>query len=170
MKMAHLKLIAGAGARERLRWAREHLYSLLILSPLVLGLTYFGVGRLVSTNEDVVLPPGVSVALAFVAAAGLIVLSMSRASAEVYHLRSPLTLFDTLPVAAETHLYAALAERVARTSAVGAAALVARTVFGGTLADAWLVPPLVLFVSAASLAEVLAAPVWANRSRARNAW
>ena len=78
--MNHLKLIAGAAARERVRWAREHLYSLLILSPLVLGLTYFGVGRMVSTNEDVVLTPPWSAALAFVTAAGLILLSMSRAS------------------------------------------------------------------------------------------
>ncbi|HZB47088.1 MAG TPA: hypothetical protein VE360_17650 [Pyrinomonadaceae bacterium] len=170
MKMNHLKLIAGAAARERLRWAREHLYSLLILSPLVLGLTYFGVGRMVSTNEDVVLTPLWSAALAFVTAAGLILLSMSRASAEVYHLRSPLTLFDTLAVAADTHLYAALVERVARTSAVGAAALVARTVFGGTLADARLAPPLILFVVLVALAEVLAALAWVHWSRARKTW
>ena len=168
--MTHLKLIAGAAARERLRWAREHLYSLLILSPLVLGLTYFGVGRMVSTNEDIVLTPQATAALAFVTAAGLILLSMSRASAEVYHLRSPETLFDTLAVAADTHLYAALVERVARTSAVGAAALVARTVFGGTLADAWLAPPLILFVVLVALAEVLAALVWVHWSRARKTW
>ena len=167
--MTHLKLIAGAAARERLRWAREHLYSLLILSPLVLGLTYFGVGRMVSTNEDIVLRPLTSAALAFVTAAGLILLSMSRASAEVYHLRSPETLFDTLPVSADTHLSAALVERIARTSAVGAAALVARTVFGGTLADAWLAPPLILFVVLVALAEVLAALVWVHWSRARKA-
>src|SRR3712207_2857973 len=98
MKTPHLKLIVGAAARERVRWAREHLYSLLVLSPLVLGLTYFGVGRLVRTNEELVLSPEQSAALAILTAAGLLVLSMSRASAELYHARGPMSLFDTLPV------------------------------------------------------------------------
>ena len=167
MKTSHLKLIVGAGARERVRWARTHLYSLLVLSPLVLGLTYFGVGNLVSTNADFELSPFASAALAVLTAAGLIVLSLSRATAEVYHTRGPLLLFDTLPVAADTHLYAALVERAARTSAVGVAALVARSLLGGTPADASLMPPLVLFVALASLAEVLAALAWVHWSRAR---
>lgn len=166
--MTHLKLIIGAGAREHLRWAREHLYSLLILSPLVLGLTYFGAGRVVSTNAEWVLSPAASAAAACAFAAGLIVLSMSRAGAEVYHLRRPEALFEALPVEADTHLYAALVERAARTSAVGTGALVARTVFGGTLADASLVAPLVLFVALVVLAETLAALELIHWSRARS--
>ena len=166
--MAHLRLIIGASARERLRWAREHLYSLLILSPLVLGLTYFGVGRLVSTNAEWALSPASSVGLAAACAAGLIGLSLSRASAEIYHLRTPETLFDTLPVSTDTHLSAAVIARVAHTCGVGAAALVARTIFGGALADARLVAPLALFVVLVALTEILASLEWIHWSRARH--
>lgn len=165
--MKHLRLIVGAAARERVRWAREHLYSLLVLSPLVLGLTYFGVGRLVQTNEDLVLSPAQSALLAVLVTAGLLVLSMSRASAELYHARGPHALFDTLPVEAETHFHAALVERLARTSAVGAAAVVARTILGETLADVSFVVPLVLFVAVASLGELLAAMAWVHWSRVK---
>ena len=45
--MHQLRLIAGAWALEGGRWARENLYALLVLGPLVLGMTYFGVGRMV---------------------------------------------------------------------------------------------------------------------------
>jgi hypothetical protein len=36
MNMTHLKLIAGAVALEGWRAARQHLYSLLVLTPLIL--------------------------------------------------------------------------------------------------------------------------------------
>jgi hypothetical protein len=166
--MTHLRLIIGASARERLRWAREHLYSLLILSPLVLGLTYFGVGRLVSTNAEWALSPASSLGLAAACAAALMGLSMSPASAEVYHLRRPETLFDTLPVSTDTHLYAAIVARVAHAGGVGVAALVARTIFGGALADALIAPPLVLFVALVALAQILAALEWIHWTRARH--
>jgi hypothetical protein len=41
---AQLRLIVGAWLTEDLRWARRNLYALLVLTPLVLGMTYFGVG------------------------------------------------------------------------------------------------------------------------------
>ncbi|MGB8509979.1 MAG: hypothetical protein WCD76_16495, partial [Pyrinomonadaceae bacterium] len=99
----HLKLITGAVARDELRWARQHLYALLILSPLVLGMTYLGVGRLIAEHPELEPSANVAIVLSVLAAACLAALSMSRASVELYHLRAPESVFDTLPVSADTH-------------------------------------------------------------------
>src|SRR3712207_1287290 len=103
--MNHLLLIVGAGVLDGLRWARQNLYALLILSPLVLGMTYFGVGRIL---RDAAWEPsrGEALALAVLTTLCLVVLAMSRASAEIYHTRRPEALLDTLPVAPDTHLHA----------------------------------------------------------------
>ena len=45
--MLHFRLIVGASAREGLRWARQYLYALLILSPLLLAFVH----RTVLTEE-----------------------------------------------------------------------------------------------------------------------
>jgi hypothetical protein len=158
--MNELKLIVGAVALEGRRAARQHLYSLLVLSPLVLGMTYFGVGRLVEENAELQPTPALALVLAVAAAASLLALCMSRASVELYHLRTPESLFDTLPVQTEVHLYAALLRRAARTAAVGGAALVGRTLVGGTLWDAALWAALFVFVCVLALGEVLAALEW----------
>ncbi|HVF56346.1 MAG TPA: hypothetical protein VM934_09360 [Pyrinomonadaceae bacterium] len=169
--MAHLRLIVGAQLRDELRWAREHLYSLLILSPLVLVLTYVGVGRLVRDNAVWQLSPPENAALASVVVACLVALGLSRVSGELYHSRSPESFLDTLPIAPDTHLFAALCRRITRTAAVAFVALVGRTIFeGGPLADASLIPLLALFIMLTALAEVLAALEWIHwghrRSRA----
>lgn len=167
--MAQLKLILRARARETARWAREHLYTLLVLGPLVLVMTYFGVGRMVRENADWQLSPAFSASLAIAGAACLIALSLSRASMEIYHLRTPETVFDTLPVSVRTHLYAALAARAARTTVLGVAALVARTFFeGGGWLDVALWPSLLLLVAVVALCEVLTALVWIHRGHVRS--
>src|SRR5918911_371527 len=97
--MAHLRLVVGAWLTEDLRWARRNLYALLVLTPLVLGMTYFGVGRMVREAEW--RPTDWEVAVACVAAAAcMIALSLSRAGLEIYHLRRPESVFDSLPVGA----------------------------------------------------------------------
>lgn len=166
--MSHLRLIAAAALRERARWARQHLYLLLVLGPLVLGMTYFGVGRLVREGEWA-LTGGWAVAAGALSACALVVLGMSRASAEIYHVRRPESFFESLPVAEDTHFYAALVARAARTLPAAAAALVARTLAsgGGALADALLFPALAVFVCASSVAEVAAALNWIHWGHAR---
>ncbi|MCA1592627.1 MAG: hypothetical protein LC754_08270 [Acidobacteria bacterium] len=173
--MSHLKLIVGAGARDALRWARQHLYALLILTPLVLGMTYAGVGRLVSEHAELEPSPVACVLLAVLAVACLVALSMSRASTELYHLRGPESALDTLPVSVDTHLWSALAQRIARTAAVGLVALVARVTLGGgdgaattaTTGASLLLPSLVLFVGLLALVETLLALGWIHGGRVR---
>jgi hypothetical protein len=157
--VTHLKIIVRAGLLDGLRWARQNLYSLLILSPLVLGMTYFGVGRMVGDAEWSPSARQVA-ALAVAAAACLLALSMSRAGMEIYHLRRPESLFDTLPVSADVHLLAALLRRAASTSAAGLAALVLRGLAGGALPEASLFVALSLFVCVMAAGEVLAALEW----------
>lgn len=161
-----LRLILGASTLEGVRWAREHLYAVCVLGPLVLLMTYFGVGRAL---EDADWSPSAfeGAALCVAAAAGLVVVSMSRASAEIYHQRQPEAVLDALPVGPDAHLLAAFLRRAGRTLAVAAAALVFRRLSGGVLLDAGLLAPLALFVWAAAAAEVLAALQWIHWGRGR---
>jgi hypothetical protein len=163
--MHQLRLIAGAWALEGGRWARENLYALLVLGPLVLGMTYFGVGRMVreaewSPTEAQTLAAGV------LAAACLVALSLSRASVEVYYVRRPEWILDALPVSKGVQLSAALARRAGHACAVGAVALVLRWLAGGRFSAA-------VFASAALLVcvlasgEVLSALVWVRWSHRR---
>jgi len=157
--LGQLRLILGAGALEGARWAREHLYAVCVLGPLVLLMTYFGVGRAL---EDAEWSPTAfeGAALSVAAAAGLVVLSMSRASAEIYHQRRPEAMLDTLPVGPDAHLLAAFLSRAGRTLVVAAAALVFRRLSGAGVLEAGLLAPLALFVWAAAATEVLAALQW----------
>ncbi|MDT5294259.1 MAG: hypothetical protein QOJ76_1139 [Acidobacteriota bacterium] len=164
-RSVQLKLIAGAWLRDGVRWARENLYALVVLTPLVLGMTYFGVGRMVreaewSPTEAETLAAGVA------ATACLIALSLSRASLEIYHVRRPEWVLDALPVSAGTQLWAALLRRGAHTSAVALGALVLRRLAGGTF-DAGLVVSLVLLVSLPASGEVLSALEWVHWAHRR---
>src|SRR5205085_4560027 len=129
-------------------------------------MTYFGVGRIMRESEwrasDAQL-----VFVSIAAAACLLALSMSRASAEIYHTRRPEALLDALPVSADAQLLAALLSRLCRTSAVGAAALVLRWLAGGEMSDASATASLVLFVFVVASGEVLAALEWVHWARVR---
>jgi hypothetical protein len=165
--MTHLRLIVGAWLTEDLRWARRNLYALLVLTPLVLGMTYFGVGRMVREAEWS--PTDAQVAFAcVVAAACLLALSLSRAGLEIYHLRRPESVFDSLPVTAHAQLWAALLRRASRTCGVAAAALVLRWLAGGALSDAWLFASLALTVCVLASGEVFAAIEWVHWSHRRD--
>ncbi|HEV2705185.1 MAG TPA: hypothetical protein VGV59_04630 [Pyrinomonadaceae bacterium] len=155
-----LLLMVGAAARDGARWARRNLYALVVLTPLVAGTSYFGLGRLVEDHPEVSLTPGQSLACAVLVFCALVALSLSRASAEVYHVRRPEFLFDTLPVAADTHLSAALLVRATRGIVVALVALVARQIAGGRLAEAWLAVAVPVFVILLAVAQVFAAVGW----------
>jgi hypothetical protein len=164
--MTQLRLIVGAWLTEDLRWARQNLYALLVLTPLVLGMTYFGVGRMVREAEWSPADAQVLVACV-VAAACMLALSMSRAGLEIYHLRRAESVFDSLPVEARVHLRAALLRRASRTCGVASVALVLRWLAGGDVWDAWTLASLALTVCVLASGEVFAALEWVHWSHRR---
>jgi hypothetical protein len=164
--LTQLKLIAGAWLVEGGRWARENLYALLVLGPLVLGMTYFGVGRMVREAEWSP-TEWQTLAASVAAAACLAALSLSRASVEVYHVRRPEWVLDALPVSAGAQLSAALLLRAARTLAVGAAALVLRWLAAGGVVSARVFASLALLVAVLASGEVLSALGWVRWSHRR---
>ena len=154
-------LLIGAQVRSQLRWAKEHVYSWLILGPLMLGITYATASRL-AYDISLLRPSfflGAAIATFFVTC--LIGLSLSRASAELYHIRRPESFFDALPVSATTYLHAALVVRLARTVIAATVLLVARWLLGAeTFLDRPALPLLILFILIVTLAEALAALNW----------
>lgn len=159
--MKKFALLINASTRSQVRWARQHIYSWLVLAPIVLGLTYFTIVRVVGN-----IPPwrpsfSLAAALAALFVAALVGLSLSRASAELYHLRRPEGYFDALPIDANTHLLAALAVRLGRTAAVALAFLLARHLLAETRSVNTVgVLTLIFFAALTSLAEVFGALNW----------
>ena len=159
--MKKLLLLIIASARSQLRWATEHIYWWLVLGPLVLGVTYLTIVRVVNNLPPLRLSPAVVIALAALFETALIAMSLSRASAEIYHLRRPESYFDALPVDTTTHLSAALIARLTRTAFAGIMALLAHWQTGaGSLIDSNNLPAFILFIAVTSLAEILAALNW----------
>jgi hypothetical protein len=165
-RTVQLRLIAGAWLRDGARRARQNLYALVVLTPLVLGMTYFGVGRMVREAEWSPTETE-TLAAAVAAAACLVALSLSRASLEIYHVRRPEWMLDALPVSAGTQLGAALLRRGAHTSAVAVAAVVLRRFAGGGAFDLSLVVALVLLVCVVASGEVLSALGWVHWAHRR---
>jgi hypothetical protein len=123
-----LYLLARAELRELWRWARQHLYTLLVLSPLVLGMTYLTLAQAASYETVFELPShGAQVMLAVSGVLALLALNLSRASQELYHLREPASMAESLPVERATHLHLALVMRLGRTALLGLALLVLRS-------------------------------------------
>ena len=169
--MKKFLLLIGAQVRSQLRWAKEHVYSWLILGPLMLGITYLTASRL--ADDISLLRPSFSLgaAIAAVFVTCLIGLSLSRASAELYHLRRPESFFDALPVSASTYLHAALVARFARTAVAAIVILVARWLLGAdTFLDWPSLPPLILFVVVVTLAEEAAALNWIHWNHTKDFW
>jgi hypothetical protein len=156
-----LLLLINASARSQMRWARQHIYSWLILTPIVLGLTYFTIVRVAGNIPPWQPSRSFTIAMAALFEAVLIGLSLSPASAELYHLRRPEGYFDALPIKVNTHLLIALMGRMGRTAVVAIALLLARYL----LTDTQSINPanlltLMLFVVLTSLAEVFGALNW----------
>ncbi len=160
-------LVIGASVREQMRWAKQHLYTLLILSPLVFGISYMTVSRLVEESPAWQPSWRVSLLLAFAFVCSLTGLSLTRASTEIYHLRKPESVLDALPVSLSTQLHAALSKRVARTILIGALILIVRALSGSSFELALLLP-LALFVLIIALSQVVAALGWIHWGHTKN--
>ena len=160
--MNHLKLMIGANARDQFRWARRHLYSLLILSPLVLGMTYWAAARAASEAPELwQVSPLVGGVLGVLVVISLIGLNLSRASVEIYHLRRPESVLDVLPVTLATQFHVALINRLSRTALAVMVALVVRSFFvERAMVNAPLLVSLVVLMALVALAEAVAALNW----------
>ena len=82
--MQKLLLLLKVLSRDRGRWLREHLYSSLVLAPIVLGVTYFTSSRLAYNLNSIVIPPAAAQLIAALCWLGLVALTLSRASYEIY--------------------------------------------------------------------------------------
>lgn len=165
--MKKVSLIIGASLRSQLRWARQHIYTWLILAPLVLGITYLTATRLaenLSTDDFSFTQMAIIGAALFLSLIGL---SLSRASTELYHLRRPAFYFEALPVDANTHLHAALITRFGRTFVAGLVICVIKVILKEGIAVS-LILPLILFVALTAVTEVFTALNWIHWSHKRN--
>ena len=168
--MKKLSLILAAGARDTIRWAFGNVYYLLMLAPLVLGLSYMTASRVAGNAADVE-RPSFAFALAFAALVEtcLIMSGVARAVAELYNVRLAENYFNTLPVRPHTHLLAALAKRIARAALLlGPAFLALRSLTGGaSLLDSTFLSSLALLVLLTAAAQTFVALCWVHRSQRR---
>lgn len=167
--MTKTLLLVGAAVRSQLRWLSQHIYTALVLTPLVVGMTYASASRLA---ENIALwqpsPPAAAI-VAVVFTICLIALSLSRSSAEIYHIRRPESSFDALPVAASDHLHAGLAARLIRTTVAGAMIFTMIALLGiEGLFDASRLFRLALFVVLLAVAQVFAAINWIHWGHLKN--
>ncbi len=157
-------LLVGASLRSELRWASRHLYAALVLTPIVVGMTYATASRFAEAIEQWQ-PSTLTVSIISVSlAACLVALSLSRASAEIYHIRRPESSLDALPVSASSHLHAALIIRLVRATVTAALILAAAIIIGHIdLKKAALLLPFVLLLATAQLLAALNWIHWNHR-------
>jgi hypothetical protein len=164
-----LSLLIGASTRSQLRWARQHIYSWLILGPVVVGLAYATAARSADNLPPWRPPRALLAGVAALVGAGLLGLSLSRATAEVYHLRRPEAALEALPVPASAHLHAALAARLARTLGAAAVILAAVSLFASEELFGWArLLPLAAWVMLMALSEAFAAINWIHWGHTKN--
>ena len=165
--LSKLILIIKADLLSSLRWARQHIYSWLILSPIVLGMTYLISTRVIENAREWEFP-GVPVKpiAAFVVLA-LLGASLSRAAGELFGIGHARPQFDALPVPDSVQLHAAILLRGGRTLILTAALLLIRQRLGGELAGS--MAAAATFAGLTSLAELWAAINWIHwrHTRAR---
>ncbi|MEW6126946.1 MAG: hypothetical protein AB1757_07900 [Acidobacteriota bacterium] len=159
--MNHLLLIIKASLASQLRWAKQHVYAWLFLAPTVLGLTYLSVSRLaesLSTDDFTFLQIEILGAILYLS---LIAMGMSRATAELYHLRRPEYYFESLPVAVNTYLHVALMTRFMRNLTLVFVLLLIKRLMRETIA-AQTILLLILFAVLIAIAQVFAALNWVH--------
>ncbi len=168
--MKKLCLILAAGARDTMRWAFGNIYYLLVLAPLVLGLSYLTASRVASNAATI---ERLSFAFAFAFAAlvetCLILSGVSRAAAEIYNVRHPENYFDTLPVVPLTQLFAAFAKRCFRVLLLlGSAFIALRSLTESeSLSGSTFLFSLALLVLLTASAQAFAALCWIHGNRRR---
>ena len=128
---------------------------------MVVGISFVTVSRL-STEAPSWQPSFVTRSILCVGFVVILMgLALSRASAEIYHVRRPESILDSLPISLSTHLHAAFLKRISRTIVVAVLIVTVRTLSGfGQLLDPSVLLPLSLFVIIISLAEILSALGW----------
>ncbi len=165
--MKKLSLIIGASIRSQWRWAKQHIYVWMFLTPTVLGLTYLSVSRLaesLSTDDLTFLQASLLGAALYV---GLIALGMSRATAELYHLRRPEYYFEALPVEASIHLHSALLMRCFRNLVVLLVLILVKKLMRESVsAPTFLM--LLLFAMLIATAQVFATLAWIHWGHIKN--
>jgi hypothetical protein len=167
--MRKLILIAGAAARNQSRWAREHIYHLLFLTPLVFGITYVTAARLVSNNELWRPSATASIGLAALVEIALAGASLSRVTAEIYHVRRAETFLDHMPLSVAAHFDVALVLRLARTLLAGLLVLGARSILAaGPVVEPSILPPLLVFIALTAAVEIFAALHWIHWGHTRS--
>ncbi len=154
--MKSLLLLLAASSRSQIRSVMSHLYSWLILTPMVIGITWLSVSRL---TEDVSLQSlsfGQLWLAGTIGSVALIGFALSRTVTDIYHVSRPESYIDVLPVAANTHFDFALLSRFSRTLFVGLAILLLKWLLGESL-SLWASGWLAAYVLLMTIAEMLAA-------------
>lgn len=162
-------LLLAAAWRDGLRWAREHIYALAVLGPLVLGMTYLTL--LQATSYDLklgppALVPQILAAAAFVA--GTMAVSLTRATRELYHLRRPTSFVEALPVERLSHLHFALCLRAGHTILLSLALLLIHSFPSAESIGVESILPLLVFTALVTVSEVYAAIGWVHWGHRRS--
>ncbi|HEX8174428.1 MAG TPA: hypothetical protein VF543_04835 [Pyrinomonadaceae bacterium] len=161
-------LLLGATVRDGLRWARQHVYALAVLGPLVLGMSYLTLAQAASYDLKLAEPSlFVQLLLSGGFVLGAMAVSLSRASREVYHLRRPSIFVEALPLERRDHLHFALFIRAGRTLLLGLALLLIHSVFGRERVTINSLPALAIFCALLTVSEAYAAINWIHWGHAR---
>jgi hypothetical protein len=155
-----LLLIVGSALRNELRWARQHLYYLLVLAPLVLGFGFLTVDWAVADLPPVRPGQWTFFAGAVVFFLALFIAGLSRAAAEVYHVGRPESVFETFPIGADCHLGTALALRTVRAVVIVMLIFLARWRFAGIPITPLEFGAGFIFAVILALTEIMCGLVW----------
>jgi hypothetical protein len=165
--MKPLLLLIAASLRSQVRVVKSHLYSWLILTPMIIGITYLSVARL---TEEVSMQRLSFLAVWIIGTLlclSLIGFTLSRAVTELYHLRRPESYLDALPVAADTHFDFALLSRLSKTLLVGLAILVVEHLLHDPISFLTILS-LIAFILLLTLTEIFAALFYVHWQRQSN--
>ncbi len=164
-------LLIAANARAQLRWFKEHIYTAVILTPIVLSITYASLSGLTAEIAKWQPSAWLTILVAATFALCLIVMSLSRASAELYHIRRPESAFDAFPLSVQTHLHNALLNRLTRTAITALLlAVLVWLVIGAALLNPirlLAVVPLIVVLAVSQLFAALNWIHWNHRREAR---
>ncbi|MBD0372262.1 MAG: hypothetical protein ICV60_15575 [Pyrinomonadaceae bacterium] len=160
--MAHkTNLLLAATARDQLRWARSHIYALLILAPLVLGMIYLTLLQATSYDLKLARPAlFLQILLAAAFSFSVMAVSLSRASRELYHLRRPSSFAEALPLTGAEHLHFALAIRAGHNLLLALALLVIHSVLSKESMTGEEILALLIFSALMTVSESYAALSW----------
>lgn len=154
-------LLLGAAMRDQLRWALGHIYALLVLTPLVLGMIYLTL--LQGASYDLRLErPALLLQILLAAAFSFSVMaaSLSRATRELYHLRRASGFAESLPLSHAEHLHFALAIRAGRNLLPALALLVIHSVLSTERMTGEAITALLIFSALMTASESYASVSW----------